>query len=345
MTALPTVKDIAERAQVSIGTVDRVLHGRGRVAEETLVRVNNAVRELGYKPNMFARHLSLARPRRFAVVMPRPGQDSGYWGLAVNGLRRARQELSAFGAEVHRYHYDRTAAGSFERAISLARTEGADAYLAACVRPGEGGRVLRGLKQPYVLFDSELPGTKPLAYIGQDAYASGRLAARLMQLIASGSPAAVIRTMSDDFHISARVRGFSEYYASHGHSSRIRIFDIPADGDERSFGRICGEITAASPSFRAIFVSNAEAHRVVHYLRLKKRARCSVIGYDLIEANARCVSSGTVDFIIDQRPDVQVYEGLMLLCRTTIRKEKLRRRRIIMPLDIITKENVQFHHS
>ena len=47
---MATIKDIAERAGVSRGTVDRVLNGRGEVRRETKARVLRAVEELLWPP-------------------------------------------------------------------------------------------------------------------------------------------------------------------------------------------------------------------------------------------------------------------------------------------------------
>ena len=54
------IKDIAERAGVSVGTVDRVLHNRPNVSPKALEKVNKALEEMDYKPNMYASAL----PRR-----------------------------------------------------------------------------------------------------------------------------------------------------------------------------------------------------------------------------------------------------------------------------------------
>jgi DNA-binding LacI/PurR family transcriptional regulator len=56
-----TVKEIARRARVSIGTLDRVLHDRGEVSADTKARLEAIIPSLGYKPNVLARRLSLDR--------------------------------------------------------------------------------------------------------------------------------------------------------------------------------------------------------------------------------------------------------------------------------------------
>src|SRR5450755_3561423 len=63
---------IADIAQVSRGTVDRALHGRDGINEETRQRVLEIARQIGYKPNLAARALSASRPTaKIGVCIPR----------------------------------------------------------------------------------------------------------------------------------------------------------------------------------------------------------------------------------------------------------------------------------
>jgi LacI family transcriptional regulator len=57
----PTIKDVAERAGVSVGTVSRVLNGGGSVSARAIERVQSAIRELNYSPNTSARQLRTGR--------------------------------------------------------------------------------------------------------------------------------------------------------------------------------------------------------------------------------------------------------------------------------------------
>ena len=52
------IKDIAIRAGVSAGTVDRVLHNRGEVKSKTKELILKIAKELDYKPNVAAQKLS-----------------------------------------------------------------------------------------------------------------------------------------------------------------------------------------------------------------------------------------------------------------------------------------------
>ena len=78
---MATIKDIAERAGISIGTVDRIIHNRGRFSSDTAEKVRRIMEDLNYKPNVMARHLSQSKQYRVGVLLPHPDQDSGYWTL------------------------------------------------------------------------------------------------------------------------------------------------------------------------------------------------------------------------------------------------------------------------
>jgi LacI family repressor for deo operon, udp, cdd, tsx, nupC, and nupG len=90
MTA-PTLRDVAERAGVSIRTVSNVVNGYARVTESTKVRVQAAIDELGYRPNLMARNLKQGRSRIIALVVP--ALDVPYFAELVRliiGEARAR---------------------------------------------------------------------------------------------------------------------------------------------------------------------------------------------------------------------------------------------------------------
>ncbi|MGQ5261432.1 LacI family DNA-binding transcriptional regulator [Micromonospora sp. ZYX-F-536] len=65
-----SLKDIAERAGVSLATVSNVVNGYRPVGERTRQRVQQAIDELGYSPNLGARHLRRGRTGLIALAIP-----------------------------------------------------------------------------------------------------------------------------------------------------------------------------------------------------------------------------------------------------------------------------------
>lgn len=65
-----TIRDVAERAGVSVATVSRVINKKGKISKETQAIVEQAIKELSYTPNMVARGLSSRRSYAVALIVP-----------------------------------------------------------------------------------------------------------------------------------------------------------------------------------------------------------------------------------------------------------------------------------
>ncbi|MFC7527295.1 LacI family DNA-binding transcriptional regulator [Actinoplanes sp. GCM10030250] len=82
-----TLRDVAELAGVSSRTVSNVVNGYANVTERTRVRVQRAVEELGYRPNVLARNLAQGRSGQIALVVPY--LDTPYFSELLQSVIRA----------------------------------------------------------------------------------------------------------------------------------------------------------------------------------------------------------------------------------------------------------------
>lgn len=67
---MPTIREVAEHAQVSVTTVSHVINNTRFVSEAVRERVQHAMRELGYRPNSLARSLRRGETRTLGLVLP-----------------------------------------------------------------------------------------------------------------------------------------------------------------------------------------------------------------------------------------------------------------------------------
>ncbi len=65
-----TIRDVAKHANVSVGTVSRVLNNSPSVSEKTRKKVQGAIAELDYRPNPIARQLSIGRTLTIGILLP-----------------------------------------------------------------------------------------------------------------------------------------------------------------------------------------------------------------------------------------------------------------------------------
>lgn len=77
-----TIKDVAERAGVTIGTVSHVLNGTAPISEKTMKRVRQAVDELGYVPNMAARMIRNKEKKNVGILVPK--LTNSFYSLVVS---------------------------------------------------------------------------------------------------------------------------------------------------------------------------------------------------------------------------------------------------------------------
>ena len=96
---------IAELAGVSIGTVDRVLHNRGHVAEEKEKIVRAICQKYGYEANVIGKAMSLQRkPHRIAVAVNNPDMNS-FCASVHSGLREGCDKLSDYNIQTDFYDF------------------------------------------------------------------------------------------------------------------------------------------------------------------------------------------------------------------------------------------------
>ena len=88
------IKDIALLAGVSKGTVDRVLHNRGKVSREKEQRIRAIMEKLNFKPNVIARSLSIASKKQYIIKAIIPFYTQGqYWEFIHDGVKKAADEF------------------------------------------------------------------------------------------------------------------------------------------------------------------------------------------------------------------------------------------------------------
>jgi LacI family transcriptional regulator len=339
-----TIKEIAKIANVSIGTVDRVLHKRGRVSPVTQKRILKIIEESGFKANPFASRLATSLKKyKFAVVIPFFEQDSYYWSLLKSGIDRAVLSLSKYNLQVEYFCFDRYSGDDFEKVYTEAFSQNFDAYLIAPVISGRAVKCIKDypLQVPYAFFDTTLSSVTPLFYISQNSLQGGKLAGKIMHLlIGEAGDLAVTRMLPEGEHITERIEGFKNYFSEFP-GIRIHEFQIEYAKGGRGVGCVCNEITSHSPAIKGIFVPTANAHLFAETLtELNLTADIKLVGFDLVPDNIQCLRDKTVDFIISQSPELQGEKSVNLLFEAIAFNDTVPLCNTV-PLGIYTEENLE----
>ncbi|MDR0388347.1 MAG: LacI family DNA-binding transcriptional regulator [Treponema sp.] len=338
-----TVKEIAGLAGVSIGTVDRVIHRRGRVSPATSARVQKIIDQYEFIPNPLAGSLKRNRAYRFAALLPKRNQDAGYWGQALQGILEGAGEIAPLGVETEIFEYDRYNSREFQTLSGAILEKKPDGLIVPPVRPEKTRLFINTIQEmgiPYIFFDADIPDMNPLCRIGQDPFKGGYLAGRLIRLFAGTitDPVGVLDAHGEDYHITRRRDGFVKYAREYKFPVIVKEYS-DLRGTEISKEEII-LFLKKNTDLAGLFITNCMVYRASAALESRKgRRKLFLVGYDLIPRNKRLLRDGLVDAIISQRPAEQGREALRYLYQFVVLKQNIPPR-VEIPLDVYIRENV-----
>jgi LacI family transcriptional regulator len=343
-----TIKDIARMAEVSAGTVDRVLHNRGEVSKASLAKVQKVLEEIDYQPNMFAIGLAAKKKYNFVCLIPYY-EEEDYWHSVSRGIERAAQEYRPFNVSIDYVRYQHANENSYQEACRTLQETMADAVLIAPNFREQTLTLVRHLKEnkiPYAFIDFNIEGANALKYIGQDSYMSGYIAAKiLMRDYKEGQELVFFQANNKDnpaeIQMQRRIEGFMKYMSDA--YAGVKIVEFVLNKAETSDDReTLDAFFAAHPKAKLGVVFNSRVYQVGNYLLQSSKHMDALIGYDLLRKNVELLQSGEVKYLIGQRPALQGYRGIQALCEHVVFKKPVTAVKY-MPIDILMKENINFY--
>lgn len=337
-----TIKDIARLAGVSKGTVDRVLHNRGKVSKRASEKVEQILKEIDFQPNPIAQNLKNNKVYRISVLMP-SANDDPYWAPAHYGILEAAKEFKPFGIIVDEFFYYPYDEISFLEKSMEALDSSPDALLMAPLFQREAEITFekcQKLNIPVALFDNYIKSLKGKIFIGQDLYQSGRVAASLIDKIVDCDARISIVHINMEPHMDLKEQGFIQYFEQKNgrHLITAHFFTTESSAGFENDITIFFE---NNPTISAVFVTNSKTYRLKRFLDQMEK-KIAVVGYDLLEQNIECLKDGTIDFLIHQKPKQQAYLGVGYLAEHFLFGKEIPDQELL-PIDIITSENVQYY--
>ena len=201
-----TIKQIAEEAGTSRGTVDRVLNGRGNVNPELAKRILSIAEREHYHPNQLAQALTRSRQRtRIGMVIPSVGNP--FFDEVLAGARSRAKKLAGYGLTLSILQIKGYDAATQLQAMRRLVSDGVDALAVMPSDLPEVTAYLQGLSIPLVMYNT-YTDADCVAFVGCDYYNSGMIIGDLARFMlnGSGSMVTVIGSGNVRGHMD-RVRG------------------------------------------------------------------------------------------------------------------------------------------
>jgi len=338
---MATIKEIAELAGVSRGTVDRVLNNRGSVHPATAALVNDIARRLNYKPNLAGIALAAQRKNlKLGVLLFDTGNT--FFDEVVKGVQEKEAELAGYNCSVLLQRVGFSAQAQIEAIARLEET-GIDGLVLTPFNDPKIASCIDRLSSkgiPVITTNTDIYNSKRLAFVGSNFYRCGQTAAGLMRLLTEGeTKVGIITGSSQVLCHTDRIQGFCDTIRKH--YSRIRVVETIENSDDEfeSYDKTLALLTRR-PDINALYFTAGGVYGGCRAVRSLGRTDIRIISFDKILTTKTLVEQDVIAATICQQPNVQGSRPLQLLFDYLTTGQKPEKEFFYTAVDIRIKENI-----
>jgi LacI family transcriptional regulator len=298
---------IAELADVSIGTVDRALHGRPGINEATRQRILRIAEQISYTPNLAARALSVSKATaRIGVCIPREihffydqlwsGVLDEARSVAPLGIQFVNQPVHALGEADTEAFKELVANGVNGIVLTAGNPKG--------LKPLIDDAEEKGIR--VVCVSTDAPESRRSSIVCVEPWLNGRLAGELMgKFVPPGSKVAVVAGMLSAEDHRQKTAGFSEAFPSHCPGGQIADVIEGHEDEDESFQKTF-DLLGRVPTLAGLYVNTVNCLPVCRALGARGLAgKTKLITTDLFAEMSPYFEKGTITASIYQQPHRQ----------------------------------------
>jgi LacI family transcriptional regulator len=316
---------IAEMANVSIGTVDRALHGRGGIKEATRKRILQIAEQIGYSPNLAARALSGAKARvRIGVCIPK--EIHFFYDQLWGGVLDEERHLEQLGVEFENRPVQTLGEGDLEVFKELVESH-VDGIVLTAGSPKELTPLINEAEEKgirVVCVSTDAPESHRSSIVCVEPHLNGSLAGELMgKCVAPGSKVAVVAGMLSTEDHRKKTDGFTEGFLRHCPGGKI-LSVVEGHEDEEESYRKTSELIRRFPTLDGLYVNTVNCLPVCRALGARGfEGKVKLITTDLFAEMAPYFQKGIITASIYQHPYRQGRIAVRLLADNLTNKVHL----------------------
>ncbi|ANQ50844.1 substrate-binding domain-containing protein [Flammeovirga sp. MY04] len=335
------IKEIATMAKVSVGTVDRVLHNRGRVSEATKEKIERLLSEHGYRYKK-----SILHTYAIGILLPSPSINP-YWALPLKGLLDQAKEFKGSLIKVEEFLFDYNSPSDYLAKSEELVSKDIDGIIIHPLFRQETYQIIRKVRErniPFAFLDVNIPELEPTFFVCQDAKNCGGLAGRLISLgIHQDDQIWIINLSSQNDHSTTYLREIGAINTLKTYISspqQIHVLDIDPNINNEEMLTIFKSNIDKHKTPSRIYVTNSKISRIYNvFQKLKIEDRVIMIGHDPLEENIDLLNNDKIDFLITQDSKKQ---GALVLKRLHdyLVYKKLDQKETHICSNVYSKENI-----
>jgi LacI family transcriptional regulator len=300
------IREIAKSLDISIGTVDRALHNRPGINEQTRRRILQRAKALGYRPNLAARFLVSQKELRIGVNLPQ--EIASFFDLVREGIQDAVRSVQTSDVRVIQRSYPGPLDGE-EEALADALEDDLHGLIMVPGQPVTLAPLLkkaaeRGL--PVVCVNTDAPEVEHLVTVCVDSLTTGSLAGELMGRFTAGKGRVMVVTgqLSTIDHVQ-KVTGFRRAVSDMWPDLRVEAVVEAHDHEPEAYEK-SRQVLTEEPDIGGVYVSTVNSIPVLRAIEdAGLSGRITVITSDLFPALGPFIESGRVAATMYQRPSMQ----------------------------------------
>ena len=341
------IKDIAEEAKVSTGTVDRVLHNRSGVSPKTKERVEKILKKYNFERNVLASTLAFKKSFIVATLIPITKSEKEFWHEPDRGLKAAIKEIRKYGFDVRTFYFDKfdleSYSTEFEKIVELNPN---GVLFAPFFRKTSiaFSKILDKKKIPYIFINIDIDSLQNLSFIGQDNFKSGFLAGKLLNMVLDDKDHIVIirsiRNLHNHSAIGFRIKGLMDYFHQMKIDRDIKQIDVVDVENIIDVQKVLADQLDYDDLIKGVFAPSSSSCMIAEAIENIGREDIHLVGFDS-HNNLGCLENESIDFLIDQNPFGQGYVGLKILFEYLL-FNKVPQKKYYSLINIVTKENAEY---
>ncbi len=339
---MATIKEIAELAGVSRGTVDRVLNNRGSVNAKTAEKILEIAKAVDYRPNRAGLALA-AQKRRLKLGIILFGNSNPFFDEVMKGVRYQEEKLASYNCSllIKQISYD-----AKEQLLAIDELLKQDVH-GIVLAPYNSTEIIDKINAlydagiPVVTTNTDVPNSKRIAYVGSNDFLSGETAGGLMGLMTHGAIHVGIILGSEKILCHTdRASGFCsciEKKYSHIHV----VASIQNQDDEVESFHVTQELLQAHPEINALYFAAGGVYGGCKAVLAENRQdNMTIITHDKVDTTRTFVKDGIISATICQQPFIQGSKSLDILFNYLTAGELPEKELNYVTVDIRIAENI-----
>lgn len=335
-----TISQIAKMAQVSRGTVDRVIHNRGSVSKETRKKIEDIIEKYDYQPNAIGRALSQKNPYKIGVILIQ--EYVPFFRIIKKGVLDAIEQYKDYSIELCLKHLSGIDENEYIEILNQFENDVNALAVIGHNTKRISDKVNEIVEQgiPVLTMNIDLYDSLRNAYIGINNYQGGQCLGGLVKDVSKENTEILLLGGHKENKLeNERLNGFLEIINS---KSNIYCSNVLYTQDDPQKVYDCVKQKLMNHTYDMVVTVGYGTHIICQSIDdLKLSKKPLVFGFDLLPECEEYLKHGQLSYVVDQCAYLQGKQTITYICEYFIHQTPLPKGNVFLPISIYNQYNLE----